>query len=114
MTITEREVGPITVLGLSGKITSDQNGQLKETVTRLLDDGHKQIVLDLGEVTYIDSSGLGEIVSCDASASREKAAIRLANAGKRSRDLLVVTKLITVFDVYDTQAEAIASFVQPA
>lgn len=111
MTITERQSGPVTVLGLSGKVTSDFTGQLKAKVTSVLGAGHKQIVLDLNEVTYIDSAGLGEMVSCLTTASREHGAIKLANVGKRSKDLLVMTKLIMVFDVYDTEAEAIASFV---
>ena len=114
MTITERQTGSITVLSLAGKVTSDFTGQLKAKVTSALSAGHKQIVLDLGEVTYIDSSGLGEMVSCLTTATRENAAIKLANLGKRSKDLLVMTKLIMVFSVYDTEAEAIASFAQPA
>jgi anti-sigma B factor antagonist len=114
MAITERQLGPITVLSPSGKITIDNTGELKEKVTGALAAGHRQIVIDLGGVTYIDSSGLGELVSCHTSALREKGAIKLANLGKRSKDLLVMTKLITVFPVYDTEAEAIASFAQPA
>lgn len=114
MTVTERQVGPIAVLGLSGKITADDNGELREKVTSSLKRGHRQILLDLGGVTHIDSSGLGEIVSCHTTAMRENGAIKLANVGKRSRDLLTLTKLITVFDVYDSDGEAIASFAQPA
>jgi anti-sigma B factor antagonist len=110
MTITERHVGSITVLDLAGKITSDDSGKLKEKVTSILSQGHKQIVLDLSGVTYIDSSGLGEMVSCHTTANRENGAIKLANLGKRSKDLLVMTKLIMVFSVYDTEAEALASF----
>ena len=113
MTITERQVGPVTVLSVSGKITSDYTGQLKSKVTSTLEAGHKQIVLDVGGVTYIDSSGLGEMVSCHTTATRENGAIKLANLGKRSKDLLVMTKLIMVFSVHDTEAEAIASFTQP-
>jgi anti-sigma B factor antagonist len=114
MNITERLVGPVMVLGLSGKITSDHTGKLKEKVTSAFGEGHKQLVLDLSGVTYIDSSGLGEMVSCLTTATREKGAIKLANVGGRSKDLLVLTKLIMVFSVYDTEAEAVASFAQPA
>ena len=114
MTITERQVGPSTVLSISGKITLDHSGELKSKVTSALGQGHKQIVLELSGVTYIDSSGLGEMVSCHTTATRENGAIRLAALGKRSKDLLVMTKLIMVFSVYDTEAEAIASFAQPA
>jgi anti-sigma B factor antagonist len=114
MNTTERQVGPVTVLSLSGKITSDYSGQLKEKVTSTLAAGHKQIVLDLSGVTYIDSSGLGEMVSCHTTATRESGEVKLANLGKRSKDLLVMTKLIMVFSVYDTEAEAIAAFAEPA
>lgn len=114
MTITERQLGTITVLAVSGKITLEHSGQLKTKVTGVLEAGHKQIVLDLGGVTYIDSSGLGELVSCHTTAVRNQGSIKLANLGARSKDLLVMTKLITVFDVYDSEAAAIASFAQPA
>jgi anti-sigma B factor antagonist len=112
MNITERQAGSITVLALSGKITSDDTGQLKEKVMSVLEQGRKSIILDLGGVTYIDSSGLGELVSCHTTASRQKAAIKLANLATRSKDLLVMTKLIMVFDVYDSEPAAIASFAQ--
>ena len=104
MTITERQVGSITVLTLSGKITLEDAGQLKEKVTNALEQGHKRIVLELSGVNYIDSSGLGEIVSCHTTATRQGGAIKLTNLGKRSKDLLVMTKLIMVFDVYETES----------
>ena len=114
MTITERQVGPVTVLAISGKISLDHAGQLKQKVTSTLDHGHGQIVIDLGDVSHIDSSGLGELVSCHTTALRQQGAIKLANLAKRSKDLLVMTKLIMVFAVYDTEAEAIAAFAEPA
>jgi len=110
MTINERQVGTATVLALSGKLTLDDAGQLKGKVTSLLGAGHKQIVLNLGDVSYIDSSGLGEMVSCHTTATRENGAIKLATLGKRATDLIVITKLNMVFDVYDTEKEAIAAF----
>ena len=113
MNIAERQVGSITVLALSGKITLEDSGQLKDKVTSILEQGQKRIVLDLGGVNYIDSSGLGEMVSCHTTASRQNASIKLANLGTRSKDLLVMTKLIMVFDVHDNEAAAIASFGQP-
>jgi len=109
MTITERQVGPITVLALSGKLTSDDSGQLKGKVTGLMDAGRTQIILNLAAVTYIDSSGLGEMVSCHTTA-KQKGAVKLANLGKRIQDLLVMTKLMMVFDVYNSEEEALASF----
>ena len=112
MNITRKQTGNIVVLSLSGKVTIEVSGRLKEEVSNVLAEGHKSIILELGGVTYIDSSGLGEIVSCHTSASRQDASIKLANVGKRSKDLLVLTKLIMVFSVYDSEAEAIASFAQ--
>ena len=85
-------------------------GTLKAKVVNLLGAGQKQIVLDLAGVTMIDSSGLGELVSCHTTASKEKGAVKLINLGKRTTDLLVMTKLIMVFNVYDSEQEAIASF----
>jgi anti-sigma B factor antagonist len=112
MTITERQVGSATVLKVTGRIISDDTGQLKDKVTSLFGAGRSQIVLDLGGVTFIDSTGLGELISCHTTAVRQKSAIKLINLGKRSIELLVVTKLISVFDVYETEAEALASFTQ--
>lgn len=109
MTITERQVGSTTVLTLAGKLTSDDSGQLKSKVTSLMDAGKTQIVLNLAAVTYIDSSGLGEMVSCHTTA-KQKGAVKLANLGKRIQDLLVMTKLMMVFDVYNSEDEALKSF----
>ena len=110
MTIAERQAGNATVLEVGGKITLEVAGELKGKVTSLLGAGQKQIVLNLGAVSYIDSSGLGEIVSCHTTAMREKGAVKLANLGKGAKQLLVMTKLLNVFSVYDTEAEAISSF----
>lgn len=109
MTITERQAGPITVLALTGKLTSDDSGQLKGKVVSLMDAGRTQIILNLSGVTYIDSSGLGEMVSCHTTA-KQKGAVKLAQMGKRIQDLLVMTKLMMVFDVYDSEKEALESF----
>ena len=110
MTMTERQVGAVTVLALSGKLTLDDAGQLKGKVTSMVAEGHKQIVLNLADVTFIDSSGLGEMVSCHTTASKAQGAVKLANLGKRTQDLLVITKLNMVFDVYPSESEAVASF----
>jgi anti-sigma B factor antagonist len=110
VTITERQVGSTTVLELSGKITLEHAGELKGKITSLIGGGKPQIVMNLGGVSYIDSSGLGELVSCHTTATREKASVKLANLGKGAKQLLVMTKLYTVFSIYDTEAEAVASF----
>jgi anti-sigma B factor antagonist len=111
MQMSERKVGGVTVLELSGKmVASDTGGQLKEKVTSLVESGHKQIVLNLGNLTYVDSSGLGEMVACHGTAMKGGGAVKLANTGKRMQDLLVMTKLLTVFDSHDSEDSAVKSF----
>jgi anti-sigma B factor antagonist len=111
MPIAERQVGTVTVVDLSGKLaSSDESGRLKEKVTSVFFQGRKQVLINLSGLSYMDSSGLGELVSCLATAKRSGGVIKLANMGKRVQDLLIMTKLLAVFDVYDSEAEAIASF----
>jgi len=113
MTMTERQIGSVTVLALSGKLTLDDTGLLKDKVKGLLESGHPNIVLDLADLSFMDSSGLGQMVSCHTTAAG-KGAVKLANLGRRVHDLLVITKQIMVFDVYPSEKEAIASFVEAA
>jgi len=111
MEIVQRQVGDVTVLDLSGKITStDSDGRLKEKVTGLVAEGHKKLVLNLSSVTYVDSSGLGETVACYTTAKGKGGEVKLAGAGDRIQNLLVMTKLITVFDHHDKLDEAVAAF----
>jgi len=113
MTMTERNVGAVTVLALSGKLTSDDAGVLKDKVSDLTQSGRANIVFDLASLSYMDSSGLGQMVSCHTTAVR-KGAVKLANVGQRIQDLIVITRLNVVFDVYPSVDEAIASFVPAA
>ncbi len=111
MPISERQVGTVTVIDLSGKLaSSDESGLLKDKVTSVYFQGRKQILINLNGLTYMDSGGLGELVSCLATAKRSSGVIKLSNMGKRVQDLLIMTKLLAVFDVYDSEAEAVASF----
>jgi anti-sigma B factor antagonist len=111
MQISDRKVGGVTVVDLAGKLTAADNpGRLKEKVTSLVAQGEKQIVLNLAELSYCDSSGLGEMVACHGTAVRGGGSVRLANTGKRLQDLLVMTKLLTVFDAYDSEQAAVKSF----
>ena len=115
MQLKERRIGKVTILDLAGKLTlTDEPGQLKDRITGLVVQGSKQIVLNLGELTYVDSSGLGELVACHTSAWRGGATVKLANAGKRLQDLLVLTKLFTIFDAYDSEQAALQSFAAAA
>ena len=111
MQIDQRAVGDVVVLDLKGRITMGEGDELlKDKVNSLVNQGHRKIVLNLAEVPYIDSAGLGEIVRTYTTVSRQGGSLKLLNLTKRLHQLLVVTKLLTVFESYDTEAEAIASF----
>jgi len=115
MTITERRVGPVTVVDLAGKLTLTNNpGLLKDVVTNLVFRGQQHIVLNLADVSYIDSSGLGELVACYLTTARGGGVIKLASAGPRVLNLLVMTKLLTIFESHDTDEAAILSFAGAA
>ena len=111
LTIASREVDGVAVLDLSGRITLGEGSvQIRDAIRELLGKGRKSILLDLGEVNYIDSSGLGELVSAYTSARNQSAALKLLKLTKKVHDLLQLTKLYTVFDIFDDEAVAIASF----
>ena len=111
MTFTTREVGGATIVDLSGKITLGEGGvTLRDEVRKLLAEGKKKIVLNLAEVNYIDSSGLGELVSAYTAVKNAGGELKLLNLTSKVRDLLVITKLVTVFDVKDDEASAVSSF----
>jgi anti-sigma B factor antagonist len=109
--VTVQEIDGVSVVALDGRIVlGEESGALRETVKKLMANGKKKIVLNLANVTYIDSSGLGILVAAYASAKNQGASIRLCALGNKFREVLQITKLLTIFDVYDTLAEAIASF----
>jgi len=104
-------VDGVTVLDLSGRITLGEGSvQLRDSIRDLIGKGQMRILLDLGDVNYIDSSGLGELVSAYTSAKNQGAALKLLKLTKKVHDLLQLTKLYTVFDIYDDEASAIASY----
>ena len=112
MQIDERMNGEVTVIKETGDITLNQGGDvmLKDKVQSLLQQGRTKLVLDLGNVSYVDSAGLGQLVQIHSTAKTNGGSLRLVNVTKRLKDLLVVTKLVTIFDSYDSEAEAVASF----
>jgi anti-sigma B factor antagonist len=111
LAIASREVDGVTVLGLSGRITLGEGSvQLRDAIRDQISKGQKRILLDLGDVNYIDSSGLGELVSAYTTARNQGATLKLLKLTKKVHDLLQLTKLYTVFDIYDDEASAIASF----
>ena len=111
MQIDQRAVGDVVVLDLKGRVTMGEGDELlKDKVNSLVNQGHKKIVLNLAEVPYIDSAGLGEIVRTYTTISRQGGQLKLLNLTKRIEDLLSITKLLTVFDTYDNEAEAVKSY----
>jgi anti-sigma B factor antagonist len=107
----ERAVGDVMVLDLKGKITLGEGDELlKDKVNSLVNQGHKKIVLNLADVPYIDSAGLGEIVRTYTTVSRQGGSLKLLNLTKRITDLLAITKLLTVFETFDAEADAVKSF----
>jgi anti-sigma B factor antagonist len=111
MKATLRQVDGITVVDMSGRITLGEGcTQLRELVREQLGKGTKHLLLNLADVTYIDSSGIGELVSGFTTVSNQGGQLKLINLTKKVHDLLQITKLYTVFDVYDDEAKAVSSF----
>jgi anti-sigma B factor antagonist len=111
MQIEQRASGDVVILDLKGKITLGEGDELlKDKVNSLLNQGHKKIILNLAEVPYIDSAGLGEIVRTYTTVSRQGGALKLLSLTKRITDLLAITKLLTVFETFDAEADAVRSF----
>ena len=111
MKVSTRQVDGVTILDLSGRITLGEGSvQLRDAVRELLAKGQKHILLNLGDVNYIDSSGIGELVSAYTTARNQGGELKLLNLTKKVHDLLQITKLYTVFDVKDDEASAISSF----
>jgi len=108
MEIHERTVGPVTILDLEGKLVlGDGDGLLKDKVNSLIFQGQQQIILNLGGVPYIDSAGLGQLIASSTTVTRQGGQLRLLNVTKRVQDLLSIVKLLTVFDVYTSEADAV-------
>jgi anti-sigma B factor antagonist len=111
LTIASREVNGVVILDLSGRITLGEGSvQLREAIRGLIGKGEKKILVNMGNVDYIDSSGLGELVSAYTTAKNQQAEVKLLKLTRKVHDLLQLTKLYTVFDIKDDEAAAIASF----
>ena len=110
---TRRQLGDVTIVDFSGKITlGEGSAMLRNTVRELVNSGSKKILLSLYDVDYIDSSGIGELVSAFTTVKNSGGELKLLNLTKKVHDLLQITKLYTVFDVKDDEAAAIASFTK--
>ena len=111
MQIEERVVNNVTILDLKGKITLGEGDEaLKDKINSLILQNHKRILLNLADVPYIDSAGLGEIVRTYTTVSRQGGSLKLLSLTKRITDLLSITKLLTVFETFDNEADAVRSF----
>jgi anti-sigma B factor antagonist len=109
--ITNREVDGVTVVTLEGRIVlGEESHSFREKLKSLLVEGKKKIVLNMADIKYIDSSGLGALVAAHYSAKTQSASMRLCNLGGKFYEVLQITKLLTVFDVYDSEAAAVNSF----
>jgi len=106
-----RQVGDVSVVDAAGRITlGEGSSALRETIRELVNKGQKKILLNLAEVSYIDSSGIGELVSAFTTVTNQGGQLKLLGLTKRVKDLLQITKLYTVFDVHEDEAHAIRSF----
>ena len=111
MQISERKSGDVVIVEVSGKITLGEGDELlKDKVNSLVNQGHRKIVLNLAGVPYIDSAGLGEVVRTYTTVSRQGGSLKLLNLTTRITDLLSITKLLTVFETFDSESDAVRSF----
>ncbi|MDQ1592112.1 MAG: anti-sigma factor antagonist, partial [Pyrinomonadaceae bacterium] len=111
LNINERQAGDVTVLDMSGKITIGEGSvALRSAIRKLIEEGKKKILLNLAQVSYVDSSGIGEFVASFTAIGREGGQLKLLNLTQKIQDLLAITKLLTVFDTYDDESSALNSF----
>lgn len=111
MNIVNRTVGDVTILDLQGKVTIGEGDEaLRNAVNTALDGGKTKLVLNLAEVPYVDSAGLGELVRCFSTAKKKGGTLKLLNLTKKIQDLLAITKLLTVFETFESEDEAVKSF----
>lgn len=111
MNVSERSVGGVTILDVTGQVTlNDGADQIRDKVKAILQEGKRQVLINLAQVSYMDSAGLGELVQAYSTVSKQKGQLKLLSPTKRLKDLLVITKLATVFDSFDDEAAALASY----
>ena len=111
--MTNREVDGVSVVALDGRIVlGEESNALREKMKSMIAEGKKKIVLNMSNITFIDSAGLGTLVAAHHSAKSQGAGLKLAHLGSKFQEVLQITKLLTVFDVYNTEAEAVASFAK--
>lgn len=113
VTMKSSEVDGVTVVELEGRIVmGDESSSLREKLKSLISAGKKKIVLNMANINYIDSAGLGTLVAAHVNAKNQGASVRLCNLGQKFHEVMQLTRLLTVFDVYDTQVDAVSSFTR--
>ncbi|RMG49942.1 MAG: anti-sigma factor antagonist [Acidobacteria bacterium] len=111
LTIKQRDAEGVTILDLSGRITIGQgSAQFREAIRQLMEQGRNRLLLNFADVSYVDSSGIGELVSAYTTLNNQGGQLKLLNLPKRIKDLLRITKLLTVFETFDDEAAALRSF----
>lgn len=111
MTVSERSAGGVTILDVAGNVTlNDGAEQVRDKVRSVLKEGQRHLLVNLAKVSYMDSAGLGELVQAYSTVAKNGGKLKLVGPTKRLRDLLVITKLATVFESFDDEAKAVASF----
>ena len=115
ITTTTRQVGRVTLVDISGRIVlGEESAFLRHLVSDLLDKGHNKILFNLHDVEYIDTSGLGFLISSLANIRKRQGELKLLSISQKLQDVMQITKLYTVFDIFDTETAALNSFGQPA
>jgi anti-sigma B factor antagonist len=113
MEVTKRQIGNVVLVDVSGRIVAGESLLLRKSIRQLLSDGESNIVLNLQHVPYIDSAGIGDLVSALVAVRREHGRLKLLNLTRRVHEVLEIVKLLTVFEVFASEPEALASFVAP-
>lgn len=109
--VKERQAGDVTILDMTGSVRIGEGSiAMRDAVRRLASDGKKNVLLNLSGVSYMDSTGVGELIANYTTLRREGGQLKLLNLTEKIQNLLVITKLLTVFDTYDNEAEALSSF----
>jgi anti-sigma B factor antagonist len=112
MNFIERTLNDVTVLDLDGNLALEDNAQFRKRVTAIIDAGARKLIINMARVPYMDSSGLGELISCYTTLQRMSGRIKLLHLSDRLQHLLVITKLTAVFETFDSEPAALASFGQ--
>lgn len=113
-TINVRQIGSVVVLDVVGRLVFGEIDEMRDTISRLLEAGSRSFVLNLSRVSYMDSAGLGQTIAAYTSVTRRGGRVVLLNPSKQTNQLLQIAKLVTVFDVYDNESDALKALMDDA